>query len=121
MKRRRGSSLSAAAAAPCCLSAAAASPCCLSAAAASPCCLSKIDTKRPDFIMWNNMKSRCAYMECKARIPSFTPECKCKSKFCGAHRGHVDHACPFDYKEEHATNLLKTMSTAIVADKMERI
>jgi predicted nucleic acid binding AN1-type Zn finger protein len=72
-------------------------------------------------MMLNMMKSRCAQSECKVRIPSFTPECKCKSKFCGAHRGHVDHGCTFDYKEEHATNLLKTMSTAVIGEKMERI
>jgi len=33
----------------------------------------------------------------------------------------MDHGCTFDYKEEHAANLLKTMSTAILGEKMERL
>jgi predicted nucleic acid binding AN1-type Zn finger protein len=65
------------------------------------------------------MKSKCSFPECKVRVLLVTPECKCGHKFCGAHRGHMDHACSFDYKKEHAQQLLKTMSTAIIGKKIE--
>lgn len=65
------------------------------------------------------MKSRCAFPDCNVRLSLVTPECKCKNKYCSAHRGHMDHACTFDYREEHAKNLLKTMSTPIVGKKIE--
>lgn len=31
------------------------------------------------------------------------------------------HACSFDYQEAHKTNLLKYMSTAVIAKKVEVI
>jgi len=31
----------------------------------------------------------------------------------------MEHACSFDYREEHIKNLMKTMSTPIVGKKIE--
>ena len=66
------------------------------------------------------MKTRCAFPECKKTLLAvITPECKCKNKYCSMHRGHMDHACTYDYRDEHAKNLLKTMSSPIVGKKIE--
>ena len=47
--------------------------------------------------------------------------CKCEKTFCGLHRHSDDHACNFDYKNAHEKTLLKHMSTAIVAKKVDVI
>jgi hypothetical protein len=33
----------------------------------------------------------------------------------------MDHACTFDYREEHAKRLMNTMSTPIIGKKIEVI
>ena len=72
-------------------------------------------------MLLNNMTARCAFLDCGARLPITASECKCKNKYCSKHRGHMDHACTFDYREEQAKRLLTTMSTPIIGKKIEFI
>jgi AN1-like Zinc finger len=66
------------------------------------------------------MKEKCAFHSCNKRISvMLTPECKCKMKFCGLHRGDISHECTFDYRLDQQNRLLTTMSTPIVAKKIE--
>lgn len=66
------------------------------------------------------MKEKCAFHSCTKRISLLlTPDCKCKLKFCGLHRGYLSHECTFDYRLDQQKNLLMTMSTPIVGKKVE--
>lgn len=47
--------------------------------------------------------------------------CKCEKKFCSLHRYSEGHGCKFDYKAEHEKNLMKHMSTAVIAKKIDVI
>jgi hypothetical protein len=71
--------------------------------------------------MLHIMKARCAHPDCNARVSIVTPECKCKNKYCSIHRGHMDHACVFDYRDENLKHMMKTMSTPIVGKKLESL
>ena len=64
---------------------------------------------------------RCEHPDCKKRVELATPDCLCKKSFCWAHRGSYDHPCSFDYRAEHTRVLLKTMSSPVIADKMEKV
>ncbi len=69
------------------------------------------------------MKALCEFEGCKKRLGLVEAKlvCKCKKAFCAAHRGSDDHACSFDYKSDHLSTLMKTMSTPVVAAKVEII
>ena len=47
--------------------------------------------------------------------------CKCEKKFCDKHRYPEDHACTYDFRAAGKDILLKTMSTAVVAKKIEAL
>jgi hypothetical protein len=47
--------------------------------------------------------------------------CKCEKKFCGAHRPPELHECAYDYRGAGKDQLLKAMSTAVVAKKIEAL
>jgi predicted nucleic acid binding AN1-type Zn finger protein len=64
---------------------------------------------------------RCAADGCKKKLALSDMPCKCKSVYCSLHRMPETHACSFDYQEAHKTNLLKYMSTAVIAKKVEVI
>lgn len=64
---------------------------------------------------------RCSAESCKKKLALSDMPCKCKSVYCSLHRMPESHACTFDFKEEHKENLLKYMSTAIVAKKVDVI
>ena len=63
----------------------------------------------------------CAHDSCKKRLTIAAVPCKCNNYYCSVHRGNYDHSCSFDYKNEHTKNLLKTMSSSIVAEKLARV
>jgi hypothetical protein len=67
------------------------------------------------------MPGRCEMDGCKKRLELTAFPCRCKKTFCTAHRTSCDHACTFDYKAEQTTQLLKTMSTAVVGEKLARV
>ena len=67
------------------------------------------------------MKKRCEVVECNKILPITVFACKCEKFYCSTHRNSYDHSCNFDYKNEHKNNLLKVMSTSVVAEKVAKI
>ena len=47
--------------------------------------------------------------------------CKCGKTYCGLHRAAEAHACTFDFKALGKEQLLKTLSTPVVATKVDII
>lgn len=46
--------------------------------------------------------NRCAVEDCRKRLlPSDMP-CRCKQRFCTAHRYPETHECTYDFKKENA-------------------
>ena len=66
-------------------------------------------------------KELCAAEGCKKKLGLMPFTCKCAKNFCAQHRYATEHNCPHDYRASAKTELLKTMSTAIVAAKVEVI
>ena len=68
----------------------------------------------------NPVKStRCAFPACKKKVGLLGFACKCEKTYCSGHRQAEMHLCRFDYLAESKTNLLKHMSTAVTAPKVE--
>ena len=74
------------------------------------------DTKPPI-----KMPEKCAHSDCKKKLALTSITCKCEKTFCPNHRYPTDHACSFDFHNSAKQVLLKTMSTPIVAAKLEMI
>lgn len=64
---------------------------------------------------------RCCFDGCKKKLSLTDFACKCGKIHCAAHRPSEVHSCTYDYKKSHEANLLKTMSTAIVAPRVDKI
>jgi predicted nucleic acid binding AN1-type Zn finger protein len=64
---------------------------------------------------------RCAAEACNKKTMLTDMPCKCKNTHCSIHRMPESHGCSFDYKAEHKDNLLKYMSSAVVAKKVDII
>jgi len=64
---------------------------------------------------------RCSFSECKKKLLLVDTACKCEKRFCKMHRFSTDHACSFNYREEATIALLKTMSTPVVGQKLEKV
>jgi hypothetical protein len=64
---------------------------------------------------------KCCFEGCVKKLLLTDTPCKCEKTFCRLHRHSDTHQCSFDYKNEHTKNLLKTMSTAILAKKVDVI
>ena len=64
---------------------------------------------------------RCEATDCKKRLTLTDFKCKCEKFFCLKHRAQMDHTCSFDYFAENQQRLLKTMSSAVVAAKVNVI
>lgn len=67
------------------------------------------------------MKEKCAHNGCKTTLTLANITCKCEKKFCSIHRYPSDHDCSFDFQASAREILLKTMSTPIIAQKVEII
>jgi hypothetical protein len=63
----------------------------------------------------------CEFSGCKKKLMLSDMACKCQKTFCGLHRHSEGHNCTFDFKGDHVKNLLKHMSTAILAKKVDVI
>ena len=97
----------------------------MSAATGSPCMKPTLTLDIPPFIDTvvappPNPK-RCCFDGCKKKLSLTDFACKCGKVHCSAHRPSEAHACTFDYKKSHEANLLKYMSTAVVAGKVDKI
>ncbi len=64
---------------------------------------------------------RCSASGCRVKLGLTAIQCHCGYKFCTAHRYPEEHACSHDYRADAKKELLKTMSTAIVAQKLEKV
>ena len=64
---------------------------------------------------------RCAHPECKKKLMLTDSACRCGKIHCPLHRHSETHACTFDYRQLSRENLLKTMSTAVVGEKLQMI
>jgi hypothetical protein len=62
---------------------------------------------------------KCPFDGCKKKIALTDTACKCGKVYCSAHRHFIDHSCSFDFKEDAKQILLKTMSTAVIAKKVD--
>lgn len=61
---------------------------------------------------------RCQCDDCRNKLTLTSYPCRCGKYFCNSHRYSEDHKCTYDYKADAKKELLKTMSTAIVAEKV---
>jgi predicted nucleic acid binding AN1-type Zn finger protein len=66
-------------------------------------------------------RETCRYEGCSTKLTLVSITCKCEKKFCNAHRHPEDHACTYDFRAAAKDILLKTMSTAVVAKKIEAV
>ena len=64
---------------------------------------------------------RCEKEGCGKRLDLTAFPCKCQKKFCPAHRYAAEHDCSFDYRGSAKEELLKTMSSAVIAAKLQTI
>jgi hypothetical protein len=65
-------------------------------------------------------QKRCGFSSCKKKLQFSDFECRCGTRYCGEHKGFLDHACSFDYKAE-ATKNLSTQMVKCVATKLEKV
>jgi len=64
---------------------------------------------------------KCEFESCKKKLDLTAFPCKCQKFFCAMHRGSFDHGCTYDYAAEGRKDLLKTMSSPVIAAKVEVI
>jgi hypothetical protein len=64
---------------------------------------------------------RCQADDCKKKLGLLGFVCRCEKHFCAVHRVSDAHKCTFDFREQQKKDLLKYMSTAIRAEKVEAI
>ena len=62
---------------------------------------------------------RCCMEGCKKKLMLSDFPCKCGKKHCATHRAPEIHACSYDFKQSQREILLKTMSTAVIAKKVD--
>ncbi len=62
--------------------------------------------------------NRCG--ACRKKLLLTDLECRCKHRFCAAHRAPEEHACTHDFKAD-GQRLLTQQLERVVADKVERL
>ena len=62
---------------------------------------------------------RCQFEGCRHKLGLVPFGCRCEKYFCSQHRFSDDHKCSYNFKEDHKKELLKFMSSPIVAQKIE--
>jgi hypothetical protein len=67
-------------------------------------------------------KKRCCEKEgCGKKLELTAFPCKCQKLYCALHRYQDEHDCSYNYQAAAKDELLKTMSTAVVAQKLQVI
>ena len=61
---------------------------------------------------------RCEFESCKKKLDLTAFPCKCTKFYCSLHRISEDHACTYDYVADARRELLKTMSSPVLAAKV---
>ena len=64
-------------------------------------------------------KVECSFSGCQTNLTLVSITCKCEKKYCNAHRPPEVHECAYDYRAAGKTELLKLMSTAVIAKKID--
>lgn len=72
-----------------------------------------------DIVPPKKQTKRCNHDSCHCKLGLTAFECKCGLYFCGKHRYPEEHKCTFDYKESQKKELLKFMSSPVLAPKIE--
>lgn len=62
--------------------------------------------------------NRCG--ACRKKLTLTDLACRCKARFCAAHRAPEEHACTHDFKAD-ATAILKQQLERVVGEKVERL
>ena len=62
--------------------------------------------------------NRCG--ACRKKLTLTDLACRCKARFCSAHRAPEEHACTHDFKAD-ANAILKQQLERVVADKVDRM
>jgi predicted nucleic acid binding AN1-type Zn finger protein len=62
--------------------------------------------------------NRCG--TCRKKLTLTDLACRCKTRFCSAHRAPEEHACTHDFKADGIAHL-KQQLERVVADKVERL
>lgn len=62
--------------------------------------------------------NRCG--TCRKKLTLTDLACRCKARFCSAHRAPEEHACTHDFKADGIAHL-KQQLERVVADKVERL
>jgi hypothetical protein len=63
-------------------------------------------------------KNRCG--SCRKKLTLTDMECRCKIRFCAAHRLPEEHACSFDHRGLARATLTQQL-VKVVGDKLEHI
>jgi predicted nucleic acid binding AN1-type Zn finger protein len=66
-------------------------------------------------------KELCATEGCGKKLALTSIKCKCEKRFCDVHRYPEDHLCSFDFRADGKAGLLRHMSTAVLAKKVDVI
>lgn len=61
--------------------------------------------------------NRCG--ACRKKLTLTDLACRCKTRFCSAHRAPEEHACTHDFKAD-ANAILKQQLERVVGEKVER-
>lgn len=64
--------------------------------------------------------NRCFYSDCKKKLLLSDQACKCKERYCMAHRMPEEHACSFDYKAAGKA-LLTAANPKVDGQKFEKV
>ena len=62
--------------------------------------------------------NRCG--SCRKKLTLTDLACRCKARFCSAHRAPEEHACTHDFKADGIAHLKKQLER-VVADKVEHL
>lgn len=62
---------------------------------------------------------RCQFDCCKMKLGLVPFACRCGNYYCSTHRFSDDHKCTYNYKEDHKKELLKYLSSPVIAPKVE--
>jgi AN1-like Zinc finger len=63
----------------------------------------------------------CCHEECKKKLLLTDFACKCEKIYCSLHRTPELHACNFDFKKAHGSDLMKKYGTPILTKKLDTI
>ena len=69
----------------------------------------------------SSKKPCCSAEGCRVKLALTDFPCKCQKTYCYKHRPCEEHACSFDFQGYAREILLKTMSTPVVAAKIQLI